>query len=222
MELAKDRFSCEDNLRRKEEINRGLLIDAYDREFMGSWPDRYLTMDPEEVAKELTEAFEPITSALQHIETLQERVDSLYDHEREEYEAAKERGYLIDHATGNDGALHIAYMVWCALMNVPFLEIRTERRGISMMFTETYKGFTSYGREEMQKVFESYDTERASACGNVASAKGVRKEDCEPLAREMLETILKPGVIDPPLDQEYPPPQAWLDEINRRISRGWS
>jgi hypothetical protein len=222
MELIRGRFSCEDNLRRKEEINRGLLIDEYDREFMGSWPDRYLTMDPEEVAKELTRAFEPITSVIQPLYTLQERVESLYDHEREEFDAARERGYLIDHVTGNDGVLHITYMVWCALMNVPFLEISTESRAISMMFTETYKSFTSSGREEMQKVFDRYDTERASVCGNVASATGVRKEDCETLAREMLETILKPGVIDPPLDQEYSPPQGWLDEINRRIRRGWS
>lgn len=135
MQLAEDRFSCEDNLRCKEEINRGLLIDEYDREFVGSWPDRYLTMDPEEVAKELEEAFEPITRAIESLNALQERVDILYDHEREEFDAAKERGYLIDHVTGNDGVLHITYMVWCALMNVPFLEISTESRAVSMMFT---------------------------------------------------------------------------------------
>src|SRR5215207_2432193 len=124
MEVTQDRFSYEDNLRRKEETNRGLLIDEYDREFMGSWPDRYLTMDPEEVAKELEEAFEPITTALRHIDTIQQWVERLCEHEREEYEAAKERGYLIDRSTKR-GNLWQAYMTWCAFINVPFVGVST-------------------------------------------------------------------------------------------------
>ncbi len=217
MELTRGRFSCEDNLRRKEEINRGLLIDEYDREFVGSWPDRFLTMDPEEVVKELTEAFEPITSAIQHMNTLQNRVDGLYEHEREEYEAAKERGYLIDPSTQKGNLWH-TYMTWCAFVNVPFVGISTLSGFVQMWFTETYKGFTPYGREEMCALFEKYGAVYTEPCSNVADAR-VLPEDGELLAREMLETILKPGVIDPPLDQEYSPPQAWLDEINRRIRR---
>jgi hypothetical protein len=70
----------------------------------------------------------------------------------------------------------------------------------------------------MRKVFEKYHTEYTEAGGNVASVKGARVEDLELLAREMLQTILKPGVLDPPLGEGYAPPQAWIDNI----SRGWS
>lgn len=37
-----------------------------------------LTMDPEEVAKELTEAFESIMTALQHTDTIQHGIESLH------------------------------------------------------------------------------------------------------------------------------------------------
>ena len=62
----------------------------------------------------------------------------------------------------------------------------------------------------MHALLERYDTKETQAYDSVVFAVGDSQEDCEPLAREMLQKILKPGIVHPWFGYKFSPPKLGL------------
>jgi|SRR5215213_8192311 len=187
------------------------------------WVDEMEAMDLEAPEISEVEAMElEVMDVIEHgvVETLADI--GLDEHQREEFEAAKKRGYLMLDRLADPGKLWTVYGYWCAFMYIP--ELIVNKGLVQMRLLEGYRNFihrglTQRGEIEMHELLERYDTKETQAYDSVVFAVGVSEEDCEPLAREMLQKILKQGVVHPWFfGCKFSPPKAWLE----KFLLGWS
>jgi hypothetical protein len=143
-------------------------------------------------------------------------IKTLSQREREEFEAAKERGYLIDEAREREN-LWLTYVHWCTETMLPSVGILGDKLEVRLNAL-LYKSFSPYGREEMYKLFEKYDAEYEKLSFTwIASVRVVPEEYREPLAREIALTVRKPGVLHEilgfgPKCRYEQSPQGWLED----------
>lgn len=187
------------------------------------WVDEMEAMDLEAPEISEVEAMELEVMDVIEIGVVETLADvALDEYQREEFEAAKKRGYLMLDRLADPGKLWTVYEYWCAFMYIP--ELIVSKGLVQMRLLEGYRNFihrelTSHGENEMHELLEKYDTKKTQAGGNVVFALGVPQEECEPLAQEMLQTILEPGIVHPWFfGCKFSPPKAWL----AKFSQGWS
>jgi hypothetical protein len=168
--------------------------------------------------------------------TLAILIKSLTKKEREEFEAAKQRGYLIDRSRTRED-LEIAYRNWCDITATPFIAIR--RGYVVFWFLSGSASLSDQGREEMHALWHEYsflDDEEANnwICANSGDFVGILPKDREPLARDIFLAVRKQGAldtsmrnIDPLLAPDYCVPlpfeysiSAWVKD--QAIPRRWS
>src|SRR3712207_885389 len=136
------------------------------------------------------------------MDVLQQLVSSLNKKEREEFEAAKRLGYLIDRSRVRDD-LESAYMTWCSVTKTPYIAVRRGR--VSFWFLSGSASLSDQGMEDIRALFRKYsllddeEEEYNWICGNCGEALAILPEDRERLAREMFFTIRKQGALDTPM-----------------------
>src|SRR5215212_9609889 len=114
-------------------------------------------------------------------------IKSLTKREREEFEAAKRRGYLIDRSRVKDD-LKSAYMAWCDMTTTPFIAVSTG--SVKLWLSSSSSTLSSQGRETIMALFRKYswlgdeEEEYNWVCGNCGEATAILPKDRERLARE--------------------------------------
>lgn len=162
------------------------------------------------------------------MDVLQQRISSLNKREREEFEAAKRRGYLIDRSRTRDD-LGMTYMTWCDVTTTPYIGVR--RGGVKFWFLSGSASLSSRGVEDVRALFRKFsflvddEEEYNWVCGNCGQANAILPEDRERLARELFLTIRKYGALDTSMRDICPPLpfdhsiSAWVKD--QAIPYGW-
>src|SRR5829696_7365485 len=131
--------------------------------------------------------------------TLESRIKSLKKNEREEFEAAKRRGYLIDRSRIR-GNLESAYMTWCDIARTPFIAVSTG--GVRLWLSSGSATLSRQGMENMRALFRKYswlddeEEEHNWVCGNCGQATAVLPKDRERLAKEIFLTVRRLENLD--------------------------
>ena|SRR5215212_9753269 len=126
---------------------------------------------------------------------LQSCINSFTEKEYQEFEAAKNRGYLLKLPTVT-GNLIRAYASWCGKGRTPFVMVSEE--GVMFWLVRYSLSLTQQGIEELSALFREYgltkdDYAVDAKCGEI---RAVLPETREPLARAMSLTLRMPGVVE--------------------------
>lgn len=162
------------------------------------------------------------------MDVLQQQIESLNKKEREEFEAAKRRGYLIDRSRKRNN-LYNAYMTWCDLTTTPSISIR--RGYVQFFFLSGSAHLSNQGLEEIRALARHYCFLPAGLdpgewiYSNSADFFGVIPDEREAFARDLFLAVRKYGALDKSMKDLCPPlpfnhsVSAWVKD--QSIPRGW-
>jgi|SRR5215217_3124419 len=162
------------------------------------------------------------------MDALQQCISSLNKKEREEFEKAQHRGYLVDPSKTRDN-LYGAYMTWCHVTSTPAISIR--RRHVEFWFLSGPADLSDQGLDEMLALWRKYsylpdDGESGNyICNNSGYFVGILPEDLEPLARDLFLALRKHDSLDTSMSGISPPLpfdhsiSAWVKD--RAIPYAW-
>lgn len=163
------------------------------------------------------------------MDVLQQRINGLNKKEREEFETAKRRGYLVDRSKTRDH-LYEAYMTWCDVTTTPAISIR--RGYVKFWFLSGSTHLSGQGMEEVCTLAKQYCflpeglDPGVNIYGNSGDFFGVLPEDREPLAHDLFLAVRKHGALDTSMRDLCPPlpfnqsVKAWVKD--QAIPCNWS
>jgi len=126
---------------------------------------------------------------------MQNCMNGFTENEHEEFEAARNRGYLLK-LPAVTGSLIRAYASWCGKGRTPFVTVSEE--GVMFWLVRYSLSLTQQGVEELSALFREYGLaqDNYTIDAKRGEIRAVLPEDREPLAREITLTLRIPGVVE--------------------------